>query len=73
VLHRMCHRDMEHSMIILPRSQAAHLAPGCHHWVCVGAGSAMIDGVELCAMCAQSIMVERQTPARSADDGQQHD
>jgi hypothetical protein len=64
--------ELKHSMIILPRSQAAHLAPGCHHWVCVGAGSAMVDGVELCKMCAESIMVERQALARTGD-GQQHD
>jgi hypothetical protein len=64
--------DMERRpVIILPRSQAAHLAPGCHHWVVLGTTSAMVDGVELCSMCAASIAIERQA-ILGRGDGQCH-
>jgi hypothetical protein len=57
---------------ILPRAKIAHRAPGCSHWIIVGATSAMVNGVELCKMCAQSVMIERNTLARHSD-GQIHD
>jgi hypothetical protein len=71
---RVRDRGMEGDrVIILPRSKVAHLAAGCHHWICLGAGSAEVDGIEVCGMCAASITAEEHQAMISNGDGQQHD
>ena len=72
MLRRMRDSNMEHNVIILPRAKIAHVAPGCSHWVCVGATSAMINDIEVCGMCAASVTAEHKALARHGD-GQQHD
>jgi hypothetical protein len=68
----MRNRNMGDNVIILPRAKIAHVAPGCSHWVCVGATAAMINDIEVCAMCAASVTAEHKALARHGD-GQQHD
>jgi hypothetical protein len=59
-LRPLPHRSQEdNQVIILPRSQIAHLA-SCGHWVCVHARAAQVGDRELCGLCALSAADDRE-------------